>query len=639
MSIMDSRLWKLYVRRLIKPTHHRRALFFLTVDVILIALSMLFAFMFRFDWIIPQDYLTELWISTLLALAVKIPMFYLQGLYHLSWPYVSVQELLSVLKGVLYSSLLIGTAFFVLRPALPELTFPRSILFIDFLLTLFFIGGFRLAKRIWLQFVKKAPLAGKRTLIVGAGDAGEQLLRSTRKLDNPDCFPIGFVDDDPVKKGTSIQGVRVLGTRKEIPELVKALDIEELLIAIPSSSPKVIKETVELGRKAKLKSIKVLPDLSQLLSGKVGLADVREVQPEDLFEREQVRIDTQEIEKCLRDKSVMVTGAAGSIGSELCRQISKFHPKKLIMLDHEETGLFDINRELADKLPRLNCVALLGDVKDSQKIRRIFTQHSPEIIFHAAAYKHVGMMKENPDEAIKNNVFGTKSLGEAAIQAGTERLILISTDKAVNPVGIMGMSKRAAELVIQELGRRGFTKFSAVRFGNVIGSRGSVIPIFKEQISHRGPVTVTDPDMRRYFMTISEAVLLVLQAAAIGKGGEVFVLDMGEPVSILELAREMIHLSGYEPDKDIPISIIGAGDDEKIFEDILTAEEGSEATQHEKIFTARMTDQISSKEIDEHLHRLKEVAYEGGDTEEIKCILQEMIFGHKNTSGPKDGGK
>jgi FlaA1/EpsC-like NDP-sugar epimerase len=611
-------------------------LFFLTIDVLLIALSMWLAFLFRFEWTIPQRYLGDLWILILIALGMKIPIFYLQGLYQLSWSYVSVQELLSVFKGVLYSSFLLGTAFFILRPVFPELAFPRSILFIDFLLALFFIGGFRSAKRVWLQFVKNFPLGGKRTLIVGAGDAGEQLLRSMLKSSNTNYLPIGFVDDDPAKQGTSIQGVKVLGTREEIPQLVGDHDIEELLIAIPSSSPKVIKETVELGRRARVKSMKILPDISELLSGSVGLADVREVQLEDLLEREPVRIDTHEIENYLKDKAVLVTGAAGSIGSELCCQSVRFQPKKLIMLDHEETGLFEINRKIEDKFPKLDRVAILGDVKDEGKMRRVFTQHSPQVVFHAAAYKHVGMMKEHPDEAVKNNVFGTLTVGKAAIEAGAERFILISTDKAVNPVGIMGMSKRVAEMVIQDLGHRGPTNFSAVRFGNVMGSRGSVIPIFKEQIKHRGPVTVTNPEMRRYFMMTSEAVLLVLQAGAIGKGGEVFVLDMGEPVNILDLAREIIKLSGYEPDKDIPISLIGAGEDEKMFEDILTAEEGSEATQHEQIFTARMNAQLTGDELEEYLRRLNELVTEGDDGEEIKEVLQAMIFGRRSAGSPGD---
>lgn len=601
----------------------------MVIDSFLIALSMYAAFLLRFEGRIPLKFVEDLWILILIALAVKVPIFHLQRLYHISWSYVSVRELMSVFKGGFYSSLLLGTALFILRTTPVFIGFPRSILFIDFFLTVTLIGGFRSTKRVYLQFVKRFPVEGRRTLIVGAGDAGEQLLRSMLKSGHSDYLPVGFVDDDLAKLSTSIQGIKVLGTRKEIPRLVETYDIEELLIAIPSVSSKVIKETVEIGRKAKVKSMKILPDISEILSGSVGLADVREVRLEDLLGREPVKIDTQEIRSYLKDKTVLVTGAAGSIGSELCRQIAKFQPRKLMMLDHEETGLFKIEREFKEKFPVMERIAILGDIRDEGKMERVFTQHKPEVVFHAAAYKHVRMMKEHPDEAVKNNIFGTRVLGETAITAGAEKFILISTDKAVNPVGVMGMTKRAAEIVVQGLNCRGPTTFSAVRFGNVLGSRGSVIPIFEEQIKRRGPVTVTHPEMRRYFMMTSEAVLLVLQAGAICKGGEIFVLDMGEPVNILDLAREMIRMSGYEPDTDIPITITGPGEDEKLFEDILTAEEGTEATKYEQIFVAKMNAYLTGDELPGYLRRLKKLADRGAGEEEIKGVLQKMIFGHK----------
>jgi len=607
--------------------HRRRALFFLIIDSFLIALSMYAAFLLRFEGRIPSQYMEDLWILILIALAVKVPIFYLQRLYHISWSYVSVRELMSVFKGGFYSSLLLGTALFILRTTPVFIGFPRSILFIDFFLTITLIGGFRSTKRVYLQFVKGFPVEGRRTLIVGAGDAGEQLLRSMLKSGHSDYLPVGFVDDDPGKLSTSIQGIKVLGTRKEIPRFVEAYDIEELLIAIPSVSSKTIKETVEIGRKAKVKSMKILPDISEILSGSVGLADVREVRLEDLLGREPVKIDTQEIKNYLKDKTVLVTGAAGSIGSELCRQIAKFQPRKLLMLDHEETGLFKIERELEEESLGIERIAVLGDIKDEGKIEKVFTQHKPEVVFHAAAYKHVRMMKEHPDEAVKNNIFGTRVLGETSITAGAEKFILISTDKAVNPVGVMGMSKRVAEMVIQDLNQRGITKFSAVRFGNVLGSRGSVVPIFREQIKKRGPVTVTDSRMRRYFMMTSEAVLLVLQAGAISEGGEIFVLDMGEPVNILDLAKEMIRLSGYEPDTDIPISITGPGEDEKLFEDILTAEEGTEATKYEQIFIARMNAGLSSAKLSRHLETLEKLVDQESDAGEIKEALRGIVGG------------
>jgi len=606
--------------------HRKRVLFFLTVDALLVALSIYVAFLLRFEGRIPPKYVEDLWVLILIALGLKIPIFYLQGLYRISWSYVSIQELLSVFKGALYSSFLLGTALFILKDAPVFVGFPRSIVVIDFFLTLTLIGGFRSSKRVWLQFVRKFPLGGKRTLIVGAGDAGEQLLRSMLKSGHPDYFPVGFVDDDPGKLSTSIQGVKVLGRREEIPQLVEVYDVEELLIAIPSASSRVVKETVELGRKARVKSMKILPDIGELLSGGIGLANVREVRLEDLLGREPVKIDTKGIEDYLKAKTVLVTGAAGSIGSELCRQVARFQPKKLVILDHEETGLFQIDRKLKEEFPRLERVPVLGSIKDEGKMERVFSKYRPEVVFHAAAYKHVRMMKEHPDEAVRNNVFGTKILGEAALNAGAEKFILISTDKAVNPVGVMGMSKRVAEMVIQDLNQKGGTRFSAVRFGNVLGSRGSVIPIFKEQIKKRGPVTVTDPEMRRYFMITTEAVLLVLQAGAINSGGEIFVLDMGEPVRILDLAREMIRLSGYEPDKDIPITITGPGDDEKLFEDILTAEEGTEATKHEQIFVAKMNAGLSSAELSRYLENLERLIDQEEDGDKIREALKETVF-------------
>ncbi len=613
-------LTKLRVR-----TNRRRALFFLIIDILLLALSMWTAFLIRFEGQIPSRHIENLWIIILVSLALKVPIFYLQRLYHISWSYVSLRELMAVFKGSFYSSLLLGTALFILRAVPPLIGFPRSVLFIDFFLTVTLIGGFRVAKRVYLQFVKGIPVGSRRTLIVGAGDAGEQLVRSILKSGHTNCLPVGFVDDDPAKRGTFIQGVKVLGTREDIPRLVAGYDVEELLIAIPSGSSQIIKETVKLGREAKVKTLKILPDISEILSGSVGLADVREVQLADLLGREPVRINTQAIEGYLEGKAVLVTGAAGSIGSELCRQIIKFQPRKLIMLDHEETGLFTIEREIAEKFPATKSTAVLGDIKDKRKMERLFIQHKLEIVFHAAAYKHVRMMKDHPDEAVQNNILGTKVLGEASINAKVKRFILISTDKAVNPVGIMGMSKRVAELVVQDLNQQQVTRFSAVRFGNVLGSRGSVIPIFEAQIKRRGPVTVTDSRMTRYFMMPAEAVLLVLQAGAMSEGGEIFVLDMGEPVNILELARAMIRLSGYEPDKDIPISITRSGEDEKLCEDILTAEEGTEATQHEQIFIAKMNTRLCSAELARYLESLKKLVAQASNAGKIREVLREAV--------------
>jgi len=628
-------------KRLFQETRRTRAMFVLLADIALVALSMYAAFLLRFEGRIPSQYMEDLWILILVAMAVKIPVFYLQRLYHISWSYVSVRELMSVFTGGFFSSLLLGTALFVLK-AIPTFTgFPRSILFIDFFLTITLIGGFRAAKRVYLQFVKGFPVEGKRTLIVGAGDAGEQLLRSMLKSGHRDYLPIGFVDDDPGKLSTSIQGIKVLGTRKEIPQLVEAYDIEELLIAIPSVSSKVIKETVEVGRKAKVKSMKILPDISEILSGSVGLADVREVQPEDLLGREPVSIDTRALERFLRGKTVLVTGAAGSVGAELCRQILRFGSTLVFALDSDETGLFNLEKDLQRRFSASTVRILVGDVRDRMKMTAVLQHHRPQVVFHAAAYKHVPIMEAHPEEAVKTNVFGTQIVVEEACRAGAEAFVFISTDKAINPTSVMGATKRVAEMVVLGKGKESATRLMAVRFGNVLGSRGSALPLFTDQIKRGGPVTVTHPEMQRYFMTTAEAVLLVLQAAAMGQGGEVFVLDMGKPVRVLDLAKELIRFHGLEPDQDIPIVFSGIRPGEKLYEELLTAEEGTDATSHERVFVARMGMTLGREQTKLLLERLRQSA-EDIDRELVVSCLQQLVPTYRSFkdahSGPEIEG-
>ncbi len=613
-------------RQWFQPTHTRRVLFFLSGDVFLIALSMGLAFFLRFEWRIPTRYLDDLWVLILIAVAVKVPIFYLQRLYHLSWSYVSVQELLSVFKGVLYSSSLLGAAFFVLRPSLTELSFPRSILFIDFFLTLLFIGGLRSAKRIWLQFARRPLMKGRRTLIVGAGDAGEQLVRSLKREERPGFWPIGLIDDNPAKQGVLIHGVPVLGPRTRLRELIQRWSAEAVIIAMPSAPSRVIQEAVELARKGGVSEIKIVPFLSELYTGEVKVSELREVRPEDLLGREPVAIDTQTVQAFLRGNRVLITGAAGSIGSELCRQALRFEPQELLALDIDETGLFNLGQELERRFPSRNYRIIVGDVRDRAKIEAVLKIHRPQVIFHAAAYKHVPIMEAFPEEAVKTNIFGTQIVLEEACRAGTEAFVLISTDKAVNPVSVMGMTKRIAEMVMLEAGRRSSTRCIAVRFGNVLGSRGSVLPLFMEQIRRGGPITVTHPEMERYFMTTAEAVLLVIQAAAMGRGGEVFVLDMGKPIKVLELARELIRFYGLEPDKDIPIVFTGVRPGEKLKEEIFMAEEGTEATKHKQIFMAKMRAHLTEDKLAEYLQKLEELVNKGDSEQEVKSVLRQMIF-------------
>jgi FlaA1/EpsC-like NDP-sugar epimerase len=440
-------------------------------------------------------------------------------------------------------------------------------------------------------------------------------------------FPVGLIDDNPQKKNTLIHGIRVLGGRKDIPKLAKSLDVKEIIIATPSATSKEIRGIMDYVRKADLKDVKVLPGISDLINGKVTLKDIRDISIEDLLGREPVHIDMGEVSSYIRNKSILVTGAGGSIGSELCRQITRFDPAKLIMLDMGETELFNIDMEIREADPELDLISIVGDIRDDKKVKSVFKEHRIETIFHAAAYKHVPLMEANPREAILNNIYGTKVLAQRSAKSGVKRFIFISTDKAVNPTSVMGATKRVAENLI--LGLSADTvAFISVRFGNVLGSRGSVVPIFQEQIKKGGPVTITDYEMKRYFMTIPEAAQLVMQAGAMGNGGDVFILDMGDPVSIYHVAEELIRLSGLEPDKDIPIVISGRRPGEKLFEELLTAEEGTTATIHEKIYSARITGKMDREHL-EKIDSLISLAREDKNSEQALSLLKELVPTYK----------
>ncbi|OGZ73001.1 MAG: hypothetical protein A3A98_03055, partial [Candidatus Staskawiczbacteria bacterium RIFCSPLOWO2_01_FULL_40_39] len=473
----------------------------------------------------------------------------------------------------------------------------------------------------------------ERTLIVGAGDAGEQILRNMLSSAKNNYYPVGFVDDSNIKQGVKIHGLKVLGKISDLPRIIVNSEIRQLIIALPSASNKVIKQAVELGRSAGLKKIKIAPPMNEIIRGEVSLKNLKDVGVEDLLGRDPVGLDKKQIENFIKDNVVLITGAAGSIGSELTRQVAKFRPSKLVLLDQDETGIFAIAKEMQDKFPMLQMPSLIADIRDKEKMDAVFKEFHPQIVFHAAAYKHVPLMELQPDEAVKNNVFGTEILADISAEHGVEKFIFISTDKAVNPTSVMGATKRAGEMICQEHNQAGGAKFISVRFGNVLNSRGSVIPIFREQIRKGGPVEVTDPEMKRYFMLTSEACLLVMQAGAMGQGGEVFVLDMGKPVKILDLAREMIKLSGFEPDKDIAIVFVGIRPGEKLFEEILTAEEGTVVTENQKIFMAKLS-QINVGEFAEKLEKLKESAVKNNKEEIIKN-LKDIIPSFANQTYEK----
>ena len=606
----------------------RRKFLFLLADIILISLSVYLAFLVRFEGMIPGRYSLNILGIILLSLVITIPVFYFLKLYHFSWAYVSTEELIALVKGTFLSFLLLAASFFVLRDHLIFTGFPRSTLFITYFFIFFLCGGIRFSKRIYFQlFPKREKEEKERTLIVGAGDAGEQILRSISSSKISPYLPVGFIDDNLAKQGALIHGVKVLGRVRDIPQIVRNYRAEGMIIALPSAGVKVIRQAVELGRKAGLKKIKTVPSLSEIIDGQVSIGNLREVQVEDLLGRELVSLDQKSIENFIRDKRVLITGAAGSIGSELCRQVAKFRPSHLVILDQDETGIFNISEELKDKFPRLKTSLIIVDILDEKKIEQVFSRILPQIVFHAAAYKHVPLMEENPDTAVKNNIFGTKVVAETSIKNGAENFIFISTDKAVNPTSIMGDSKRLGEMICQMFNQKNTTKFISVRFGNVLDSRGSVIPIFREKIKKREPIEITHPEMQRYFMVTSEACLLVLQAGAMGKGGGVFVLDMGNPIKILDLAKEMIQLSGLEPDKDIPIVFTEPRPGERLFEEILTDEEGTIATQNQKIFMAKLS-QVDGNKLNQGLEKLKETLY-SREKEAIIKTLKELISTYK----------
>jgi len=505
---------------------------------------------------------------------------YLMKLYNRVWAYASLSELFAIVYAVTLGCL--GT---VALTYLVEALFPRSIVVASWAFIVMLVGGSRLVWRIVLDRKKGNGRHGKRTLIIGAGDAGVLVARELKNHDSG-LLPVGFIDDDMSKQRMRVLDLPVLGDRERIPDVTTRFNIETLIIAMPSACASTIREIHELCKKAKLE-IKILPGLYQLIDGQVSVSNLRPVQIEDLLQRDPVKLDLGEISGYIRGETILVTGAGGSIGSEFCRQVAGFGPKRLLLLGHGENSIHRIWRELADKFPELPLGIEIADVRDRNKINYIFQKYRPGLVFHAAAHKHVPLMELHPDEAVKTNIFGTKNLAEAADSAGTKIFVMISTDKAVNPSSVMGATKRMAELIVQHMARISQTRFVAVRFGNVLGSRGSVVPIFEEQIKKGGPVTVTDPEMTRYFMTIPEAVQLVIQAGSMANGGEVFILDMGQPVKIVDLAKDMIRLSGLEPDKDIKIKFVGIRPGEKLFEELLTAEEGTAATKHKRIFVAK----------------------------------------------------
>ena len=558
----------------------------IVVDFTLISLAIILAFRIRFpDFMTIPNFITFRRYFIFFVL-IKIFSYYLFGLYGGIWKYAGLNEAIYIFYGVTFGSLAsISFLFFTqvpfLTPHSPLL--PRSVILVDWFFNLLFIGGIRFVPRVRKTLRKRLIVPSRRLLIVGAGDTGEMVTREIAKHPELAYKPIGFIDDDSEKKGRRIHNLKVLGTREDIPGIVAQENIDEIIIAIPSAPGRVVREIVNYCQKLKVE-LKIVPEIPKILQGGVAFTDLRKVKPEDLLGRKTVEINNDDAKNFLQDKIILITGAGGSIGSEICRQVARFKPRQLILYDHNENDVYFLVLELKEKYPDIKFNTVIGDVKDISLLKNIFSNYRPHVVFHAAAHKHVPLLEENPVSAIKNNIIGTRNLVYAAVHYGVESFVLISTDKAVNPTSIMGTSKRIAEMLIQAKAKHSRTKFMAVRFGNVIGSSGSVVQLFKKQIEENSSITVTHPEIERYFMTVQEAAQLVIQAGSIGKGGETFILDMGERIKIVDLAKNLITLSGLEIDKDISIKFVGLRPGEKLYEEILHDKERDQSTKHNKIF-------------------------------------------------------
>jgi FlaA1/EpsC-like NDP-sugar epimerase len=617
-----------------KPQIRNR--FVLFGDIALIIVSVLGSFALRLDVTQLPFYFPAALVMCAVALLVKIPTHFFFGLYRRLWLYASTNELQLITVAVTTASVLTSGIMLVLISAgFIQPGMPRSALGIDWLLSLVLIGGSRFALRI-LAEGSGVTRTGKarRTLIIGAGDAGALVVRELQKSSQLNLIPMGFLDDDASKQNHEIYGVPVLGKVNKLEDVLDNQQVDEVIIAIPSAPGNIIRLVNDACRQKGISS-RTMPGIYELLGGKVSVNRLREVDITDLLRRQPVRIDDQSIAATFRGKRILVTGAGGSIGREICRQVARWSPAQLVLLGHGENSIFESLLELNENFPSLPVEPVIADIRDAGRIHEMFKLHAPQVVFHAAAHKHVRLMELNVEEAITNNVLGTRNVVEAANGHGVERLVLISTDKAVRPVSIMGATKRLAEMIVLDGAQRSGRAYSVVRFGNVLGSRGSVVPIFKNQIARGGPVTVTHADMHRYFMTIPEAVHLVLQAAAMGQGGEMFMLNMGKQVRILDLAEDLIRLSGLEPHRDIEITFTGIRPGEKLREDLWEDGTQFKPTQHSEIYRAVEEEKVDAAQLKRTVEQLTDLA-QRSETENLIRLLDESIPSASVGSSPSD---
>jgi FlaA1/EpsC-like NDP-sugar epimerase len=595
------------------------------VDSCLIGAAWLLAFALRFDQAMPHRYEQLMWKALAFVIAGKLLFFTASGLYSKLWRFVDARDFEAIVRAVVLSTFAMVVLFFLLPPSV-AVDPPRGVIAADFLLTLGLVAG----SRFFVRSVKERPLRGslsrrdsREVLIVGAGNGGQLVAAELRR--NPELrqAPVGFVDDDPRKQGMRLAGLKVMGRTDELPRVLDDVEPDEVIIAIPSA-PGILRQKVVTACRKRSIPVRTLPTVFELLQGGGNvMRQVREVQVEDVLGREPVRVEVDRVGTYMHDQVVLVTGAGGSIGAELCRQIARVGPKKLVLLDQAENALFEIRRELEHDRHFHRSVAVLADCKDAVRVREVFDEERPAVVFHAAAYKHVPLMEENPVEAVRNNAVATRIVAAAAAELGVKRFVLVSTDKAVAPATVMGASKCLAEWAVEAASHRyPGTEFATVRFGNVLGSSGSVVPIFRKQIAAGGPVTVTDEAMTRYFMTIPEAVQLIIRAGALKGGGQVYVLEMGDPVKIVDLARNMIRLSGHEPDEEIAIEIVGRRPGEKIHEELFNPGERPQPTPAEKILVAER-EPLDPAWVDETFSMVEDLVY-SGDAAGLASIIARL---------------
>lgn len=599
---------------------------FIFYDIVLIVASLYFSLLLRFDFNIKPEYIKFFKYSIIPVILITLFFNNIFKLYNKIWEYASIDELLSIIYSISLTNITFVLYSYFVTYNVFENTyyrFPFTVHIIFWILSVTLLGGIRFLYRIFHENKNSKTNTDinnpnvKNVLIIGAGDAGVMLLKEIRKHTEFNYNVVGFIDDDKYKHDKVIQGVRVLGGRDSIIKECKKHNVKEIIMSIPSTDYSIKKDILSICKKTGCK-LKTIPGIYEIINGKVNISKIRDVDIEDLLGREPIKLDNENIDEYIKNKTIMVTGGGGSIGSELCRQISKFSPKKLIILDIYENNAYDLQMELKTLYPKLNLIVVIASIRDFNRLDEVFNKYRPDVIFHAAAHKHVPLMEDNPREAIKNNIIGTYNLVKCSDKYNVSKFVQISTDKAVNPTNVMGATKRFCEMIIQAFDKVSSTKFVAVRFGNVLGSNGSVIPLFKKQIAHGGPVTVTHPEINRFFMTIPEAAQLVIQAGGFAQGGEIFVLDMGKPVKIVDLAKDLISLSGFEPGKEIKIKYTGLRPGEKLYEEPLMNELALTSTRHNKIFVEKPME-YDVDFIDNSIEEFKSVVNKS-DEEAIKLM-------------------